>query len=180
MYEVDHHRKEGALSAGMELHTKPITHIVLHHSATRVLPLQEALAAFRESHTAKGWLDIGYHYLVHPDGSWCVAREPKYVGSHVKGMNDGKIGICLIGDYSSHDGSNAWHPGVEAELPFVFWECIKNIRWNLRYRHMLNELRLDNPRYYTHNELMPGHTDCGRGVIQRLVNELNEEIGVRR
>lgn len=166
----------------MNLHSKPVDTIVIHHSATRVLPLQEALEAFRRHHKSKGWLDIGYHYLIHPDGSWCVGREPKYIGSHVKGMNDGKIGICLIGNYRSPDvqaececGKHVSLP-VAASLPFVFWKTIKNIRWNMRYRHMLNEFKMSPDwRYSTHHELMPEHTSCGAGVIQRLVDELNEQ-----
>lgn len=156
----------------MKKHGTPITHIVLHHSATRVLPLREALEAFRKSHLSRGWLDIGYHYLVHPDPSegWCVGRDPKYVGSHVKGMNSGKIGICLIGDYPHL-------PGEEETLPFWFWHAISNIHANIRMRHILNELELGDWKYTTHHDLLPHHTECGKGVIQRLAKELNEYHG---
>lgn len=57
----------------------------------------------------QGWHDIGYHYLIGPDGEAYEGRPPTVVGSHCGGLlpdgarrvfgNSGSIGICLIGDY---------------------------------------------------------------------------------
>jgi hypothetical protein len=95
-------------------------------------------------------------------------------------MNDGKIGVCLIGDYVKCQHDNCWldcspkctsEPNIDAELPFWFWGALRHI-YGLALFHSLGK-----PKFATHSELLPGHTDCGKGVIQRLVNELNEYYG---
>jgi LysM repeat protein len=52
------------------------------------------------------WADIGYHYLVGPDGTVYEGRSLNYVGAHAdiretKGINEnvGKIGINVMGDF---------------------------------------------------------------------------------
>lgn len=46
-----------------------------------------------------GWDDVGYHYLIHPNGKIYEGRKIYHKGSHVAGANTGKIGILLLGDY---------------------------------------------------------------------------------
>ena len=57
-----------------------------------------------------GWVDIGYHFLVAPDGlAIYQGRPPDAIGAHCGGNtpagthrlfgNTGSVGICLIGDY---------------------------------------------------------------------------------
>ena len=45
----------------------------------------------------RGWSDIGYHYLVHLDGSISYGRDINKIGAHVKGQNTGSIGVCYVG-----------------------------------------------------------------------------------
>ena len=47
-----------------------------------------------------GWSDIGYHYLIGPDGTIFKGRDDKTIGSHAV-PNTGNIGICLIGDFDA-------------------------------------------------------------------------------
>ena len=51
----------------------------------------------REWHKAKGWTDIGYHFVTQPDGETQNGRSLTATGAHVEGHNTGNIGICLIG-----------------------------------------------------------------------------------
>lgn len=48
-------------------------------------------------HRAKGWLKIGYHYVIKRDGTVEKGRDLKEVGAHVENHNTGNIGICLAG-----------------------------------------------------------------------------------
>ena len=54
----------------------------------------------RKWHRARGWTDIGYHYVVLLDGSVMVGRPLNKTGAHVKGRNLNTIGACYIGGVS--------------------------------------------------------------------------------
>jgi N-acetyl-anhydromuramyl-L-alanine amidase AmpD len=72
------------------------THIVLHCSATK--PSSNVHAArIREWHLAKGWVDIGYHFVVCRTGQIEIGRELQSVGAHVAGWNSLSVGICMVG-----------------------------------------------------------------------------------
>ena len=50
----------------------------------------------------RGWIDIGYHFLIGPDGRVFEGRPPHAVGAHVRRRNTLKLGICVIGDFQTH------------------------------------------------------------------------------
>jgi N-acetyl-anhydromuramyl-L-alanine amidase AmpD len=45
-----------------------------------------------------GWSDIGYHFLIGPEGTIYEGRPETVVGAHCS-PNTNAVGICLIGDY---------------------------------------------------------------------------------
>lgn len=51
----------------------------------------------RRWHIAKGWNDIGYHWLICMDGLLQRGRDEALVGAHCKGHNLDSIGIALAG-----------------------------------------------------------------------------------
>jgi Negative regulator of beta-lactamase expression len=80
--------------------------IFLHCSATQpnwldYAGLSDQVAAIRSWHVARGWRDIGYHYLVGRLGTVAEGRPVEEIGAHVRGHNRGSIGICLIGGHGS-------------------------------------------------------------------------------
>lgn len=78
----------------MKVH-KPVR-IVIHCSATpNKKPV--TMAALRAGHLARGFSDIGYHKVIHLDGTVEDGRPLNQVGAHVEGANTGSIGICLVG-----------------------------------------------------------------------------------
>lgn len=52
-------------------------------------------------HRAQGWAGIGYHYVVHLDGTLEEGRPEDAVGAHVEGYNSRAIGIVYIGGVAS-------------------------------------------------------------------------------
>lgn len=58
----------------------------------------------RSWHLARGWSDIGYHYVVKLDGTIESGRPLHRVGAHVKGHNDDSIGICYVGGLDAAGG----------------------------------------------------------------------------
>lgn len=63
----------------------------------------------RSWHRARGWEDIGYHFVINNgrpdqklqiismDGSIEAGRSVDVAGSHCLGYNDKSLGICLVG-----------------------------------------------------------------------------------
>lgn len=86
----------------MSINRKSTKYIVLHCAATR--PEQDIGAKeIRAWHKAKGWQDIGYHYVIRRDGTVEKGRSETAIGAHVGGHNSNSLGICLVGGVSSKD-----------------------------------------------------------------------------
>lgn len=51
----------------------------------------------RKWHKAKGWSDIGYHYVIDLDGTIEAGRPIEQAGAHAQGHNAHSIGICYVG-----------------------------------------------------------------------------------
>ena len=75
---------------------RTITLIIIHCSAVR--PAQTSSA--REIglwHRARGWKQIGYHYVVRRDGTIEPGRPLDQVGAHCLNHNRHSVGICYEG-----------------------------------------------------------------------------------
>ena len=81
-----------------------IKKIIIHCSATpKGMPF--TIEDVRRWHVkGNGWKDVGYHYVIHLDGSVHAGRDENEVGAHCAGHNYDSIGICYIGGVSA-DGS---------------------------------------------------------------------------
>ena len=76
---------------------RPIRRIVIHHTAT---PADWTVDRIRREHVeGRGFSDIGYHYIVYPDGSVHPGRPVARPGAHAKGANADSIGIALVGRF---------------------------------------------------------------------------------
>lgn len=51
----------------------------------------------RTWHKARGFSDIGYHFVIDVDGSIYKGRPVSKTGAHVEGFNHRNLGICLVG-----------------------------------------------------------------------------------
>ena len=45
----------------------------------------------------RGWSDIGYHYVIHLDGTIHEGRPVEIQGAHAFGHNKDSIGVCYVG-----------------------------------------------------------------------------------
>jgi len=94
--------------------------IVIHHTASptevrrsgKLVPVDAAM--IREWHKTKGWSDIGYHFVIGPDGR-CEAGRPIYrpgAHCHVGHRNFIGIGVCLVGNFSETEVPDAQLVGL--------------------------------------------------------------------
>lgn len=73
-----------------------IDEIIIHCTATpegRECTVNE----IRLWHKARGFSDIGYHYLVHLNGDVDLGRDVDISGAHCTGHNVYSIGVCYVG-----------------------------------------------------------------------------------
>lgn len=75
---------------------RTINEIIIHCSATpegREVSIEE----IRRWHRQRNFADIGYHYIIHLDGTVEAGRAETAVGAHCLHHNQNSIGICYIG-----------------------------------------------------------------------------------
>ena len=80
--------------------TRVINEIIVHCSAT---PEGKSFTTddIKKWHLARGFSDIGYHYVVYLDGSVHPGRSVDKIGAHCTGHNSNSIGVCYIGGLAS-------------------------------------------------------------------------------
>lgn len=89
-------------------YAKEIKFIVIHYTAvTKDLdnPMQNVRNIFHSHTVQRGWGDIGYHYLIDPEGNIYEGRKggPAVIGGHAKPVNKVSIGIALMGNYNDEE-----------------------------------------------------------------------------
>ena len=77
-----------------------IKRIIVHSSATRA-EVDVGRDEINEWHKARGFVAIGYHFVIRRDGSIEKGRDITCVGAHAKGNNRDSIGICMVGGLSA-------------------------------------------------------------------------------
>lgn len=95
-----------------------VTHLWVHHSAgqTNSTDFAAVVRSYYVFHTSpqpagNGWADIGYNWLVDPNGVTYQGRahaynvqtgggNPDVRGAHAPGVNGSTMGVCVIGDYT--------------------------------------------------------------------------------
>ena len=90
-----------------------INEIIIHCTATSA-GREVTVADVRRWHKARGFADIGYHYLIYLDGSVHEGRPLEQIGAHCVGHNQHSIGVCYVGGLKSSSGakgSGSFVPG---------------------------------------------------------------------
>ena len=75
---------------------RKITKIIVHCADTPE-GRDDKAADIRRWHKARGFNDIGYHYVVDLDGTIEPGRDVTIAGAHTTGHNADSIGVCYIG-----------------------------------------------------------------------------------
>jgi len=75
---------------------RKINKIVIHCTATPE-GREHDVADITRWHKARGFNTIGYHFLIHIDGTIERGRSIKKSGAHTSGQNQDSIGIAYVG-----------------------------------------------------------------------------------
>lgn len=79
-----------------------INEIIIHCSAT-VEGKDYTTEDIKKWHRARGFSDIGYHYIIYRDGSIHNGRNVNISGAHCTNHNAHSIGICYIGGVDKYN-----------------------------------------------------------------------------
>lgn len=84
------------IPARLKKSRRTINEIIIHCTATpegRECSVEE----IRQWHKARGFTDIGYHYVIHLDGRVENGRDVDIAGAHCTGHNTHSIGVVYVG-----------------------------------------------------------------------------------
>jgi uncharacterized protein (TIGR03437 family) len=132
-----------------------VTHLVVHHSAgtNTATDWAAVVRSIWVLHVrGNGWNDIGYNYLIDPNGVIYEGRAggDGVIGAHFSGVNTGTMGVCMIGTFSTQEP----RPGAVASLRRLL--SSQSRRWNLdptgQTLHAASQLVLN---------VISGHRDAG-------------------
>ena len=105
-----------ALGGGSLPNTRRIDKIILHCSATPE-GKDYTVAQIRQWHLARGFFDVGYHFMIYRDGSVHRGRPENQVGAHTTGYNPHSIGICYIGGCAATKNAKGEYPPKDTRTP---------------------------------------------------------------
>lgn len=109
-----------------------VNNIIIHHSATSntISDYTSAVRNIYIYHTVtNGWSDIGYNYVIVPNGDIYKGRDPalypqdEVMGAHFCGKNSETMGICMLGTYVTDTPTDTALASLELLLA---WKLVKD------------------------------------------------------
>lgn len=86
-----------------------VTHLIVHHSAgiSESSNWAAVVRSIWHYHVdVRGWDDIGYNWLIAPNGVIYEGRLDNIQGAHFCGQNGGTMGVCMLGNYENEINLN--------------------------------------------------------------------------
>lgn len=109
-----------------------VLYIALHHSATIHEATPDDIALI---HKARGWLGVGYHFIIIKDGTIYYVGDLGTARANVSNHNEAVIGICLVGDFTKFLPSDEQIASAHVLCQFLInypaltkvksWDCVK-------------------------------------------------------
>lgn len=122
-----------------------VTHLIVHHSAGANSSSNWA-ATVRSiwdfHYNGRGWDDIGYNWLIDPNGVVYEGRGDDVQGAHFSGRNGGTMGVCVLGNFTDRLPNGA---ALSALYRMLAWKsCDRGIDPEGISLHASSELTIDN------------------------------------
>lgn len=159
--------------------TRP-THLIVHHTAgnNNAMDWAAVMRAIWELHVkGNGWADIGYNFLVDPNGVAYEGRGDGILGAHFSAVNTGTSGISMIGTYTGLPPTVA---AMSTLIDLLTWQAQ---RYSLdpfaETLHAASGLELNVVSGHRDAGLSPrasGRTECPGTSLYPLLPALREEV----
>lgn len=128
---------------------KSTSEFIIHCSATPE-GKDYTVADITRWHKARGFVTIGYHYVIYRDGSVHVGRPENQVGAHCTGHNNKSIGICYIGGCEAKKRADGRYHGKDTRTPAQ----------KTALRNLLIQLRAKYPKATIHGHCEFANKSC--------------------
>jgi hypothetical protein len=86
-----------------------VTHLIVHHAAGANTSTNwgAVVAAIWDYHVNTNlWADIGYNWLISPEGKMYEGRGENVQGAHFCGTNGNTMGVCMLGNLDTAQPTN--------------------------------------------------------------------------
>jgi N-acetylmuramoyl-L-alanine amidase len=121
---------DGPISTHGNLIYATVTHLIVHHTAMGVEATDSDWPALVRSiwkfHVIeRGWADIGYNYLIDPNGVIYEGRSggANVIGAHFSGVNAGTMAVALLGDFSNAAPTSEALNSLKEILAWKCYQC---------------------------------------------------------
>lgn len=162
---------------------QPVTHLVVHHTASSNDHSDWAavVRAIWHFHTfTRGWGDIGYNYLVDMNGVLYEGHlgGDDVVGTHAAYANHGTMGLSLIGNFVSYDPPAAMLNSAAAILAWKADQKQIDVFNASRLAPVGNNASHGLPHLMGHRDVL-GNTQCPGDKSHILLPWLRQEVANR-
>jgi N-acetylmuramoyl-L-alanine amidase len=180
-------------SGSCRRHFYPLQQLFVHHTAGSNFdrhPRATMRAIYWFHVVRQGWCDIGYNFVISPDGSifegrWARRYKPwelhdsespagnAVAGAHVARFNSGSVGVSLMGNYTSIRPSPAMYRTL---VEFLAWEADRHDlrpRGTHRYRNPETRLTRRLPVLAGHRDA--GQTACPGNRVYRSLSAIRRD-----
>lgn len=168
-------------SEGLEYY--PVSHLIVHHTVSNNASTDwpAVVRAIWNFHTfSRGWGDIGYNYLVDPNGVIYEGHNggDNVIGTHASGANKGSMAVALLGTFT------AYSPGIKPPQAMLN-SAADLLAWKADQRdiNVFDASRLPNlswglPHLMGHRDVY-GTTECPGDQAHLLIPWLRDQIATR-
>ena len=176
----------------------PVQQLFVHHTvgANNDPHPKATMRAIYQYHTvSQGWCDIGYNFVISPDGRIFEGRysrsfDPWEVhdaenrggeaveGAHVSGYNSGSVGVSLMGNYSTTTMTRSMRSTL---VNFLAWEADRhNLAPRARhtYRNPVTGL-VDRRLHVIAGHREAGQTECPGNSVFRGLDGLRSAVKIK-
>jgi hypothetical protein len=105
----------------------------------------------------RGWKDIGYHFVIGPDGTIWRGRPERVVGAHVARKNTGNIGVSVYGNF------------MKENVPEKALDSLVDLLAELSERH-----NIPLERIYGHKDQQA--TSCPGTALYKMLPQIREAV----
>lgn len=162
---------DGQVTTHGTLSYTTVTHLIVHHTATGNSAANNDWAAVIRSiwnfHIfTNGWADIGYNYLIDPNGVIYEGRAggDNVQGAHFSGVNGGTMGISMVGTFTDVTPGESQ---INSLRRLLAWKASQRaIDPTGKARHAASGLDLNNISGHRDG---PGSTECPGNALYPLL-----------
>lgn len=104
---------------------REINEIIIHCTATES-GHDYSVKTIDQWHRARGFKQIGYHYIIHLDGEVESGRDISLIGAHCKGHNRHSIGVAYVGGLYCGQPKNTMTRAQMNTLRFLILALLEN------------------------------------------------------